>query len=288
MKNGFMMLTKKYSQYKDSKVCIIPVPYEKTTTYLQGTEKGPEAIIKASHELEWFDSELFQVSFKQSGGIFTDELFPVDHKDPEDFISDLRNHIGKMLGDGKFPITLGGEHTIALAPFLACFEKFKDCSVLHIDAHADLRSSYMGTKYNHACVLRMIHQHTTRTVSVGIRSLNNKEFAYIQEEGIPFYFNTDLNRGSLLFQEISDKLGDNVYITLDLDVLDPSVMPAVGTPEPDGLRWRELLKLLKHILKTKNVVGIDIVELKPSPELVYADFTAAKLVYKIIGYKFCS
>jgi agmatinase len=246
--------------FAESKVLILPVPYEHTTTYKKGTINGPNAIIKASNELELYDYELKSEPYKV--GIVT--LKPV---------IDLKKL--ELIKTNKFLIALGGEHTITL-PLLKRFNQ-QDLSVLHLDAHADLKDSFEGKKLSHACVMRRISDFNDNITQVGIRSLDKEELTFIKRNKINTFFVDDFD-----IKKIVKTLKKNVYITIDLDVFDPSVLPDVGTPEPNGLQFKQVTDLLKEVFEKRNVVGCDVVELCPSSQIV-SSYTAAKLVYKLIG-----
>ncbi len=248
--------------FAESKILILPVPYEKTTSYKKGTINGPNAILKASNELELYDYELKLEPYII--GIAT--LKP---------IIDLKKL--ENIKTNKFLIALGGEHTITL-PLIKRLNQ-EDLSILQLDAHADLKDSFEGKKLNHACVMHRISEFNKNITQVGVRSLDKDELSFIKKNKINTFFGNNFD-----IKKIIKTLKKNVYITIDLDVFDPSVLPDVGTPEPNGLQFKQVTDLLEEVFKKRNVVGCDIVELCPSNNIV-SDYTAAKLVYKIIGYK---
>ena len=262
----FMNLPK----FEEAKVAILPVPYEKTTSDKKGTKKAPEKILKASNELELYDEELNNEPY--SVGITTlDEI---------NNLEDLEN-----LKTNKFLIALGGEHTISL-PLIKRHNQ-DNLSILQIDAHADLKNSFDGNKFSHACVMRRIFEINPNITQVGVRSLSKEENEFIQKNNIKTFFMKDLVYNRNYIQDILSTLKKDVYLTIDLDALDPSIIPDVGTPEPGGLRWHQLLQLLKELFKQKNVVGIDVVELCPNKE-TNSSYIVTKLIYKLIGYKYLS
>jgi len=267
----------KNPEYKDSNIVMLPVGFEKTTTYKKGTSKGPEAILEASKNLELYDEEL-KLTPKLS--IFTDEIKIKDNQ--EDMVNEIENKSVKYLKDNKFVLMLGGEHTISLGLVKALKNKYKDFTVLQLDAHSDLRNDYDFEKLHHATVMRRVHELKIPIVQVGIRSLSEEEALFIKKEKINTFYANDFNIKKI----ISSIKTKNVYITIDLDVLDPSIMPSVGTPEPNGLNWNQITSLLKEISKSKNIISADIVELSPIENLEHPNFTAAKLAYKLLGYKF--
>jgi len=276
---NFCGLCEEFSDYKKSRYAIIPVPYEKTTTYLKGTAKGPQAMIEASRYLELYDEELD--CNPAEAGITT--LKPLNIKDkPEKMVEKVRNACLKVINDGKYPIVFGGEHSISEGLLLALKERHGDISVLQFDAHADLRDSHKGSRHNHACVMARIREHAD-AVQVGIRSLSDEEAEYVKEKACKIFFAKDM-AGRDRSDEITASLKEKVFITFDIDALDPSIIPATGTPEPGGLGWYESLNILRKVFSQREVVGFDIMELRPTRESGPSDFTAAKLAYKMIGY----
>lgn len=281
--DNFLGIEEKFSDYDKSKVVILPIPYEGTVTYGKGTLKGPKAIIEASKNLELYDIELDEEIYK--AGIHTLSNLDVE-KEPEKTIEIIYKKIKKLLEDNKFVVVFGGEHSITSGTVKAMKEKFSDLSVLQIDAHSDLRDSYDGTKFSHACVMRRIFEMKIPFVQVGIRSQDIEEADFIKEKRLNPYFAKDIYKNDNWMNEAVDKLAENVFITIDLDGLDPSIMPSTGTPEPGGLYWYHILRLLRKVAEKKNIVGFDVVELAPIENLKFPDFLAAKLTYKLIGYKY--
>jgi agmatinase len=279
--HNFLSLPPEFSELESSEFVILPVPYEQTITFKTGTKEGPQAIIHASKEVETFDEELKQEPFKV--GIHTLEEMEITARGPEKMVEKVYK-IGKELVDmNKRVVLLGGEHTVSIGLVKAESEKYENLSVLQLDAHADLRDSYQESKYSHACTMRRIGE-MAPFVGVGIRNLSLEEHQFIQKKKIDLFFAKDLAKDDMWVDQVISKLPENVYLTIDLDFLDPSIMPSVGTPEPGGLLWNQALDLLKKVADSKNIVGFDCVELCPIPGLVAPDFLAAKLVYKIIGY----
>lgn len=279
--NNFGELPDGNSNYESSKAVILPFPYEKTTCYGKGTEKGPSAIIKASSEMELYDEENGNV---YKCGICTLKELKIDKK-PEQMAEIAFNHVKTLLKDNKFIVTLGGEHSIT-SPIVKAFrEKYNDLAVLQIDAHADLREEFEGSKHSHACAMRRTIE-ICPVVQVGIRSLSGEEADFIKQRKLKIFWAKDIFDNDKWFDEAIKMLPKNIYITIDLDAFDPSIMPAVGTPEPGGLGYYQVLMFLKKVFRERNVVGCDVVELLPNGSSAASDFTAAKLVYKLIGYKF--
>jgi agmatinase len=279
IKDNFLAIDKKYSGFNNSKIAILSVPYEKTTSYGKGTAKGPAAILNASHYVEFFDEETEkEVCFEQ--GIVT--LKPLKFKK-------LSGKKALDLIYNKFVVTLGGEHSISTAPIKAHFDSFKDLSILHFDAHSDLRDEYEGSKYSHASFAARVAEFTTNITQVGIRAQCKEEFQFIKRAGISAFYAYELRDEGFSWQmmdTIINTLDKNVYITFDVDYFDPSIMPSTGTPEPNGFYWSETMTLLKRICSERNLVGFDIVELAPRKDFTFPDFLTAKLIYKILNYKF--
>lgn len=279
---NFLGLTNKESDYRRSGYVVLPVPYEQTTTFGKGTAFGPTAILTASQEVELYDEELGFEPYRC--GIATSGALEPTSAGPERMAAIVDEAVRQILADKKLPITLGGEHSIAVGPVRACARVFDDLSVLQIDAHADLRDSYQGDRFSHACAMRRIRDITDRTVGVGIRNYSAEEAKYIQESDVPVLLAQDIHSEKRKLEDALEYLTENVYVTIDLDGFDPSVIPGVGTPEPGGLGWYETLGLLKRLCDAKRVIGFDVVELMPLPPGLVSDFTAAKLIYKLIGY----
>ena len=279
--DNFGEIPESYSDYAGSKVVILPFPYEMTTCYVKGTENGPDAIIKASTEVELYDEELGNVF---EIGICTLKPLKVNEK-PELMAGIAYKNIKELLSHGKFIATLGGEHSITSGIVKAFKEKFEDLSVLQIDAHADLKEEFEGSRHSHACAMKRVID-ICPVVPVGIRSLSLEEAEFIKENNYKIFWAKDIVDNDEWFDEAISRLSKNVYITFDLDGLDPSIMPSVGTPEPGGLGYYQALRFLKKVCEKRNVVGFDVVELCPNKNQVSSDFTAARIIYKLIGYKF--
>lgn len=278
---SFAGLSSPYSDLETARVVILPVPYDGTTEWHSGTSKGPQAIIDASPYLELYDIELDQEIHKV--GIHT--LPPVQPvlSSPEDMIHSVYQVAKGFIKQNKFMVLLGGEHSLSLGLVRALKEKYQDISVLQLDAHADLRDKYLGTKYNNACVMRRVLEHCPVT-QVGIRSLSLEEKQFLNQKNMKPFYRSTITPDLTVMPQIIRSLGNNVYISIDLDVFDPSIMSAVGTPEPDGMQWAEALSILKTVARQKHVVGFDLMELCPKEGPSACAFLAAKLAYKLIGY----
>ncbi len=276
---NFGDLPQRYCAYQTAKIVILPVPFDATSTWIKGADKGPAAIIEASANMETYDIETGSEVFKQ--GIFTDK--PIrEKKSPEKMVAELKARILKHLKNKKFVVTIGGEHSISAATVEAHAEIFGDLSVLQLDAHADLRDEYLDSKYNHACVMARAKE-IVPIVQVGIRSMDTSEQKNMDKNRV--FFAQNIYNKTDWIKKCLGKLTKNVYLTIDLDVFDPAIMPSTGTPEPGGLSWYQTLDFLRQLIKQKNVVGFDIVELCPNPANKSPDFLAAKLIYKLLSYK---
>ncbi len=281
--NNFAALPREYAAFENSKAVILPIPYEHTTSYKSGTGNAPAAIISASRQLELYDAELKYEPYR--AGICTlDELEPRlgGAGQMEGRIAEVADW---LLGAGKLPVALGGEHSLSLGLVKALALEYPGLSVLQLDAHADLRDSYQGNKYSHACTMRRISE-LAPFVPVGIRSLCRAEADWIENKKLEIFRAQDIIDNYKWPLEVVKRLSDEVYITIDLDVFDPGIMPAVGTPEPGGLGWYAVLGLLRLVAGEKRIVGFDVVERSPPRGNTAPDFMAAKLVYKLLGYIF--
>jgi agmatinase len=267
-----------YSDYASARVVILPIPYEKTTTYGRGCSKGPEAIIAASCQLEYYDEILDTEPYRI--GIYTAESHS-DSPPPEELPSQLHRIACKYFQDKKLLVGLGGEHAISLGLVLAALEEFADLAVLHVDAHADLRDSYEGTRYGHGCVLRRISEHCP-VFLYGIRSLSVEERDFARSNQIPLVFAFERNKAEKC-EAFLNALPENVYLSIDMDALDPSQVPGVGTPEPGGMFWEELMEFLNLVNCHSAIIGFDVVEVMPLAGQTVSEFTAAKLIYRLLG-----
>ena len=264
--------------FNESRAVLIPVPYDGTVSYKIGCREGPHALINASRQLEMYDLEFKKVTIEEVPVHTMDEIEP-DTDSPLRTIKRVEEAVEEVLENKKFPIVIGGEHSISLAPVNALKKRYKNLSVLQIDAHPDLREEYEGSKYNHACVMRRIHEQNIQIVQVGIRGVCKDDADYINKNKIPVYYEREYD-----IKKITSQLSDEVYITVDLDGFDPAYVPGVGTPEPNGLNWDDVLSIIREVSKKKKIVGFDVVELCPLSGDIRSDFFAAKLVYKLLGY----
>lgn len=264
----------------DPAVVLVPVPYDSTTSFKPGARDGPRALINASKHLEDYDLELERDISRV--GIATTTAIEPDVDSPVQMFSRVQKVVEHFASQDKLVGLLGGEHSITIGAVNAQISRYPELSILYLDAHADMRNEYMGSRWSHACVARRLSEQAS-LVEVGVRSISESEKHYVDAQQLPVLYwpNTDLPS---VVSEVVGKLSHDVYISIDLDVLDPSIMAAVGTPEPGGMVWEEVTDLLKQVALSKNVVGFDVVELSPNEGPEACSFTAAKLVYKLIGY----
>jgi len=277
---NFGDLPEEYSSLNNSAIVIIPILYNQTSTWLKGADKGPQAIIEASANMELYDIETDSQVYKK--GIFTDKAIK-QQTSPEDMIDAVRKKVAGYIKKGKFTVVVGGEHSVSIGSVKAYVENNKDVTVLQLDAHCDLRDEYNGSKYNHGCVMARVRE-LAPIVQVGIRSMDSSEKQFMNRNNV--FFAKDIYNNRDWISKVVAKLSDKVYITIDMDVFDPSVMPSTGTPEPGGLLWYDVLAMLKTVCDKKSVVGFDVVELCPNDSNKAPDFLAAKLIYKLLSYKF--
>lgn len=269
--------------FDQARVVILPVPVDRTTSYGGGTRNGPHEILQASSHLELWDEE---VGADVHGvGLFTLPEMVLPFGELEPLMAEIRRVAAEVLARDKFLVTIGGEHSITPPLVAAAAAKHRGLHVLQIDAHADLRESYMGTPHNHACAMWGSLKHAELT-QVGIRSMSTEEAAAVAGLNTTVFYDHSMRRDPDWIAKVVASLGDPVYISIDVDGFDPAIMPATGTPEPGGLSWHETLGLLRATIANRNVVACDIVELSPIPGMHAPNFLCAKLIYKILTYKF--
>ena len=286
---SFLDLDPRYSRYRSSRFVVLALPYEATVSYGTGTSAAPAAIIKASTQVELFDEEL-RAEFFQAG-IFPAQALECKSTGPEEIQKRIASAASEFLADDKFVLALGGEHSVSVALIEAAAQRWPNLSVLHLDAHADLRNTYQQSKYSHACVLRRIWELSIPTVSVGIRSYCLEESQLIEASPERLIAARQIARARShrsttrqWMDQVLAGLSDTVYLTVDIDVFDPSQAPGTGTPEPGGLDWYEVTALLRRVAKSKKIVSADIVEVIPQVAGKVTEFLAARLAYKIIAY----
>ena len=269
--------------FDDSAVVILPVPVDRTTSYVPGTRNGPREILQASSHMELWDDEL---GVDVHGiGIFTLPEMELPFGELAPLMDEIRRVASEILSRDKFLVTLGGEHSITPPLVAAAAARYPGVTVLQIDAHADLRDSYMGTPHNHACAIRRSLEHA-RVTQVGIRSMSTEEARVAPTLNTTIFHDGTMRQDPQWVDRVVETLGERVYVTIDVDGMDPAIMPATGTPEPGGLSWYEMLALLRATIERREVVGCDVVELSPLPGLMAPNFLCAKLVYKILTYRF--
>jgi agmatinase len=291
--NNFLALPKESSTYESSKIVILSAPYEKTVSYGGGTAKGPSAIIDASHYVEFLDDEFFrELCFEY--GIATLPPLAFGKRTGKLMLDFLQKSVSKEIENEKFVVTLGGEHTISTAPIMAHYAKYPKISVLHFDAHSDLRMEYSGTPYSHACFMARVADAgfpMKRVVQVGIRAQERAELEYAKQLGVQTFYATKIRKeqhGKNWQKTIAKALPSNeIYVTFDVDYFDPAIMPSTGTPEPDGFQWNETMEIFRELNQAgKRIVGFDVVELSPDPKAKHAVYLAAKLVYRMLNFAF--
>jgi agmatinase len=271
------------TDFAKARVVILPVPLDRTTSYVSGTRNGPHEILVASSHIELWDEET--QTDVHSIGIYTLPEMEFPFAGMDEVVCEIRRVASELINRDKFPLILGGEHSITPAVVGAVAAKHPGLSVLQIDAHADLRDSFMGTPHNHACAMRRTLDFAP-TTQVGIRSLSPEEAAAVPSLRTTIFYDYNMRADPRWIDRVVESLTDTVYITIDVDGLDPAIMPATGTPEPGGLSWYETLALLRAVIERRTVVGCDIVELSPLAGNVAPNFLCAKLIYKILSYRF--
>ncbi|MCS6999442.1 MAG: agmatinase [Bacteroidota bacterium] len=287
---NFLGLAPEHSSEK-ALIAIQPIPYERTTSYGKGTKDGPREILRASHYVEFYDDE-FDRELCQEVGIATLEPLPLKKLSVVEALALIEARTRAILANHSFCVALGGEHTIT-APLIRVYaEKYPNLSILQFDAHADLRNEYEGSPYSHACVMARVAEFISpqRITQVGIRALCREEAEFIRSNKVNTFFASGLRRGvygTEWIDQVVQTLTEDVYITFDIDVLDPSIMPATGTPEPEGLSYSECIAVVRRLVERGHrIVGIDVVELAPIKKLHHANLTAARLVYKLLNVAF--
>ena len=279
---SFAGIEEAYSEKISANILLQPIPYDVTSCWVKGADKGFEAFIEASHHMELYDTETQSEVYKKGIHILNEIG---EFKSSKEMFTKVYENTNSLLKEDKFLTFFGGEHSISIGIIKAFYEKFQNLSILHIDAHADLRPSYLEDPYSHACAMHDASKNCN-LVQVGIRSMDISEEEFMNRNQV--YFAEKMYGHPTWMNHSINHLTDDVYISLDLDAFDPSIMPSTGTPEPGGIQWNEMIQYLKLVFTSKNVVGFDIVELAPIDGLHSPNFLAAKLYYKMLSYKFCS
>src|SRR5438093_2371961 len=271
------------TDFENARVVILPIPLDRTTSYVPGTRNGPHEILVASSHMELWDEET--QTDVHSIGIFTLPEMEFPYASMDEVAREIRRVTSELVKRDKFVVALGGEHAIT-GPLVAAFaSKYPGLSVLQIDAHADLRDTYMGTPHNHACAMRRVLEYA-RGTQVGIRSLSTEEAQVAPTLPTEIFYDYNMRENADWIDRVVDSLSETVYVTIDVDGFDPAIMPATGTPEPGGLAWYEALALLRRVIDSRRVVGCDVVELSPIPGNAAPNFMCAKLIYQILTYRF--
>jgi agmatinase len=278
--NTYAGIPEELGKLENAKIVLIPVPYDGTSTWQKGADKGPEAFLNASENMELYDIETETEVYKQ--GIHLAEAV-TENSSPEAMVAAVHAKTKSFIKKNKFVTIFGGEHSISIGTIRAFNECYDNLTVLQLDAHADLRKEYEGSNCNHACAVYEASE-TTNLLQVGIRSMDISETLVMDKNKT--YFAHEMAVDDSWMDSSIEQMTENVFITIDLDAFDPSIMPSTGTPEPGGLFWYETLEYLKEVFKHKNIVGFDIVELCPNKDDKSSDFLAAKLYYKMLSYKF--
>ncbi len=279
--DNFLGLPPRYADYATARFAVRPIPYDATTTFGVGTRDGPRAILSASQQVELYDEYLGREAYK--AGVATLDALEPEARGPEAMLARVYSAARPLVRAGKFLITLGGEHSITYGLVRAVKARHKDLSVLQIDAHADLRASYQGTPFSHACVMRRIHELRVPAVGVGIRNYSAEEARFIRDAGKPIFTARTCRTTDTWIESVVGELTDHVYVTIDIDGFDPAVAPGTGTPEPGGLDWYQVTDLLGAVARRKTIVAADVVEVRPLPPSTVTEFLAAKLIYRLIG-----
>jgi agmatinase len=276
---SFLELDIPPSSYEEATIHIIPVEMEKTVSYGGGTAAGPRAILEASLQLESFDGS----TIPGQAGMYTHGPLPCQAEKVEQDLETISAEVGRVLQKNGVPVILGGEHTVTLGALKAFVESGKRIGVVQFDAHADLRDSYEDNRLSHACVMRRVYEMELPIVQIGIRSLSQDEYIFSRAHNLYSLGAAEINAGRIPAQVLPWDFPEQIYITFDVDCFDAAIMPATGTPEPGGLTWYQVMDLLHKVSAKRTVCGFDVVELAPIPAMHAPDFTAAKLVYKLMG-----
>jgi agmatinase len=273
------------ASFDEAAVVILPVPVDRTTSYVGGTRNGPHEILQASSHMELWDEEM--QADVHGVGIFTLPEMELPFGEMEAVIDEIERVAYEVIGRDKFLVTLGGEHSITPPLVSAAARKYPGLSLLQIDAHADMRDSYMGTVHNHACAMRRSLRHA-RLTQVGIRSLSTEEAAILPSLKTTVFYDVSMRKDPRWIDAVVETLAPDVYVSIDVDGLDPAIMPATGTPEPGGLSWTEMTTLLRAVAERRRIVAADVVELAPLPGIVAPNFLCAKLIYKLLSYRYAA
>jgi len=280
-KDNFLGLDGDFADFEKSKFVVLPISYDKTASFIKGTAQAPKRIIEVSEQLELFDEQLAKEFYHS--GIHTHKVIGSNSMAPEELFDDVYQTAKKLSAQDKIILGLGGEHSVSIGLIKCANENHKNMSVLQIDAHADLRDEYEGSKLSHACVMKRVFDMGIPSIGVGIRSFDKAQYEFMRQNNLDIYTPWRISASPNWIDEIVSKLSDSVYITLDIDGLDCSVVPGTGTPEPGGLSYQQVVDLIIRIGKNKTIIGADIVEVIPGITGTVSEFTAARLAYKLIA-----
>lgn len=279
--DNFLGLPPARSDYRRARFAVLPIPYDATTSYGVGTRDGPRAIITASQQVETYDCDLGKDA--TTAGVATLPAVEPDVRGPQPMHERIYRAALAVVRDGKFLVGLGGEHSVSSALVRAVRSRHPKLSVLQVDAHADLRDSYQGSPYSHACVMRRIFDLQVPAVAVGIRNYSAEEAHFIRRQGLPIFSAATCRESTGWIEQAAGLLSEDVYVTIDIDGFDPAYAPGTGTPEPGGLDWYQVVALLEAVARTRRIVAADLVEVRPIPPNQATEFLAAKLIYRLIG-----
>jgi len=279
--DNFLGLDGRRAAYQTAAFAVLPIPYEASTSFGAGTRQGPRAIISASQQVELYDEELRRDS--SAVGVATLAPLESDARGPQYMVERVAQMARRVVRDGKFLIGLGGEHTVTVGLVQGVLARYRRLSVLQIDAHADLRDRYQGSPFSHACVMRRIRELGLPVVAVGIRNYSAEEARFIRRSGQCVISARDVRQTPDWIERAVEALGEQVYVSIDIDGFDPACAPGTGTPEPGGLDWYQVAGLLAEVARRRRIVAADVVEVVPLPGNVVTEFLAAKLIYRLIG-----
>ena len=288
----FMGVEDAFASAESARCVVVSAPIEYSSSYGKGSDLGPAAIIEASTQVELYDCELACAPYQLTNGIYTAPPLEVESLRPERQHAIVEEAVGHWLDADKFVVTLGGEHTSALGPIRAHLDRFENLTILQLDAHSDLRNEYEGSPLNHACIMARVMERDVNLVQVGIRSQCPEEVEFAEKRDLPVFHahrvHSKAAAGRPWIEDILMTLSENVYLSFDCDVFDPTIMPATGTPEPGGLTWAQVDALMAAVCMHRKLIGFDVTELAPIPGLHHPQFTVAKLIYRLIGRRFQS
>ena len=277
--DNYLGIPDRFTRYQNAAYVLHSIPFDKACSWQRGASLGPRAVIEASKQVEFYDIETDSEPY--TAGIYTAP--PTEAETSTEMVAVGERVVAQSLSDGKFVFTLGGDHSISLGPIKAHLAHYPSMSILHLDAHADRRQEYDGNRFSHASIIARAQEIVPRIVSVGIRSADRAELKGVNKSDI--FFAHQLDHREVWLPQVMSRLGDDVYVTLDVDVFDIGLMPSTGTPEPGGMGWYDVMAVLREVIQTRRLVGMDVVELAPMERQHAPDFLVAKLLYKVMAYR---